>query len=74
VAEGQATLVEREAQERVSRMEAETVTTLASTYGEAEGFTQSVSLLKGELVEACQDRDMVEVNTWGLFDTAANAD
>jgi hypothetical protein len=55
-------------------MEAETVTTLASTYGEVEGFTQSVSLLKGELVEACQDRDMVEVNTWGLFDTAANAD
>jgi hypothetical protein len=37
-AEARATLAMREAQERVSQMEAESAATLASTCGEAEGF------------------------------------
>jgi hypothetical protein len=37
-AEDQAALAEREAQERVSRMEVESVVVLASAHGEVEGF------------------------------------
>jgi hypothetical protein len=45
-----------------------------SSRGEAEGFTRKIALLEGELVEARQARDMTEVNSWGLSDTAADAD
>jgi hypothetical protein len=38
----------------VSKVEAESVAALASTCGEIEGFTQRVSLLEGELTDACQ--------------------
>jgi hypothetical protein len=44
-AEDHATLVGREAQERVSSVEAERATALASTHGEAEGFAQRIALL-----------------------------
>jgi hypothetical protein len=53
-AEAQAALVESEAQERVLRMEAESLTMLTSTHGEAEVFARRISLLEGELTEACQ--------------------
>jgi hypothetical protein len=51
-AEYWADLVEREAWERVSRFEAKSITTLASTHREAEGFARRIALLKGELAEA----------------------
>jgi hypothetical protein len=47
-----ATLAEREACERVSRMEVENATALASTRGEAEVLPRRVALLEGELAEA----------------------
>jgi hypothetical protein len=40
------------------RMEPESVTTLASTGGEAEGFAQRIGLLKGKLVDGRQSRDI----------------
>jgi hypothetical protein len=39
------------------RMEPESVTTLASTGGEAEGFARRIALLKGKLVDGRQARD-----------------
>jgi hypothetical protein len=50
--EDRATLAEREAWERVPRMEAESVTVLASTHGDAEVFARRIALLEGELMEA----------------------
>jgi hypothetical protein len=44
-------LVEREAWERVPRMEAENATTLASAREDAEGLVQKIALLEGELAE-----------------------
>jgi hypothetical protein len=38
----------------VSRIEVESVTTLASALGEAEGFTRRIALLESELMEVCQ--------------------
>jgi hypothetical protein len=73
-AEARAALVEREARERVSRMEAESVTTLASAHGEAEGFTRRIALLEGKLMDTRQAQDMTEANNRGLFDVAANVD
>jgi hypothetical protein len=42
-----AALIEREAQERVLRMEAESAAVLAFAHGKAEGFARSISLLEG---------------------------
>jgi hypothetical protein len=44
----QATLVEREALESVSRVEVENVAALASARKDAEGFIQKITLLEGE--------------------------
>jgi hypothetical protein len=51
-AEDQAALEEREAWERVSRVEAENTTALASTDEDAEGLVRRIALLEGGLVEA----------------------
>jgi hypothetical protein len=72
--EARAALVETEAREEVLRMEAESATTLASTHGEAEGFTRRISLLEGELMNALQARDMTEVNSRGLSSVVAGVD
>jgi hypothetical protein len=72
--EARAALVESEARERVSRMEAESLTMLTSTHGEAEVFTRRISLLEGELTEACQARDTAEVNSQSLSDIAADTE
>jgi hypothetical protein len=47
-----AALAEREAQERVSRVETENVVVLASAREDAEGLVRKVALLEGELAEA----------------------
>jgi hypothetical protein len=73
-AEEQAALAERQARERVLRMEVESVAVLASARGEAEGFTRRIALLEGELMEAHQVHDTTEVNCRGLSDTAAYSD
>jgi hypothetical protein len=44
-----ATLAEREALERVSSVETEITTALASTCEDAEGFIRKIALLEGEL-------------------------
>jgi hypothetical protein len=62
-AEVWATVVERDDQERVSRLEAESVIALVSTRGEAEGFTQKIALPDSELIDARQARDMAEANS-----------
>jgi hypothetical protein len=46
-----ATLAERETLERVSRVEVENATMLASTSEDAESFVQKIALLEGELME-----------------------
>jgi hypothetical protein len=45
--------VEREALERLSRVEAENTTALASTREDAEGFVQKIALLEDELAMEC---------------------
>jgi hypothetical protein len=58
--EDQVTLVEREALERISRVEVKNGTVLASAREDAEGFVRKITLLKGELVVECQDRVVFE--------------
>jgi hypothetical protein len=53
-AEDRAALVEREARERVSRVEAENTVPLASAHEDVEGRARKVTLLEGELLEARQ--------------------
>jgi hypothetical protein len=49
-----ATLADKEARERVSRLVAESVMPLASAQEVVESFTQSVALLEGALAELRQ--------------------
>jgi hypothetical protein len=46
-------LVERVALEKVSRVEVENATELASAREDAEGFVWKIALLEGELVAEC---------------------
>jgi hypothetical protein len=46
-------LVERVALEKVSRVEVENATELASAREDAEGFVWKIALLEGELVVEC---------------------
>jgi hypothetical protein len=73
-AEDRAALVEREAQEMVSRVEAESIMTLAPAHVEAKCLIQKIALLKGELSEGHRAQDVAEVNSCGLYDVAADAD
>jgi hypothetical protein len=52
-AEDQAALVEREARDRVSRLEVESAVMLTYAHKEAKGFAQRIALLEGELADAC---------------------
>jgi hypothetical protein len=71
-AEGWATLAKREARERVSRVEADNAVSFYA-HEDPEGLVRKIAHLEGELVEACQARDVAEENSRGLFDMAANA-
>jgi DNA-binding protein len=53
-----AALVEREAQERVSRVEAESAAALAYAQDEAENLVRKITLLEDELAEACQAQEV----------------
>jgi hypothetical protein len=52
--EDHAALAEREAQERVPIVVAESTVALASACEEEEGLVRKISLLEGEFVEACR--------------------
>jgi hypothetical protein len=69
-AEDRETLAEREARERVSRVEVENAAELAFAREDASGFVQRVALLKGELAEACCAREVAEENFRDLSDIA----
>jgi hypothetical protein len=52
----------------VSKVETESVATLASTRGEADGFARKVALLEGEFADALQAHDRTEANSdWISF-------
>jgi hypothetical protein len=74
VAEDWAALAEREARERVSRVEAESATTLASSRGEVEDLAWWIALFEGGLAEVRNSRDMTEEKSWGLTDTVTDAE
>jgi hypothetical protein len=59
-AENQATLVEREALKRASRVEVEKATTLASTHEDVEGFTRKINLLEDDLTAEHQAQEVSE--------------
>jgi hypothetical protein len=62
------TLVEREARERVLRVEVESDATLVSACEKVEGLVRKITLLEGDLVEVHWAREVVEENSHGLFD------
>jgi hypothetical protein len=64
-AENRAALAEREALERVSRVEAESAAALASAHEDAEGFVWKMTLLEDEL-EA-------EHHAWEVFERERQA-
>jgi hypothetical protein len=70
--EDRATLVEREAQERLSRAEVESTVVLASAHEEPEGHVQKVALLEGELAEARRVQEVAKENYHGLSDVVAD--
>jgi hypothetical protein len=58
--EGRVALAERQALERVSRVEVETVATLAIAHEDAEGFACKIALLEDELTVERQARKVSE--------------
>jgi hypothetical protein len=73
-AEDRATMAEREAQERVSAVEAESVSTLTSAHEEAEGLVRKITVLEGELAEVHRAREVAKENSCGLSNVTANAE
>jgi hypothetical protein len=73
-AEDHTALAEKEAQKRVLRVEVESATVLASAREEAEGLVWKITFLEGELVDVRRAREVVEENSRGLSDVAANAE
>jgi hypothetical protein len=73
-AEDRATIAEREARERVSRMEAENAAALACAHEDAEALVRKITLLEGERVEERQARELAEENSRGLSDVTTNAE
>jgi chromosome segregation ATPase len=67
-------LTEREAWERVSRMEDESTATLASAREEIESLVQKVALLECELAEVHRDCESTKETTCGLSDEAADVE
>jgi hypothetical protein len=53
-AEDWAALADREARDRMLRLEVESATSFASPHGEVEDFARRIAYLEGELAEACQ--------------------
>jgi hypothetical protein len=73
-AEDQASLVQRESQERVLGMEAESATSLASAREETEALVRKIALLHGELAEVRRAREVAKETTRGLSSMVADAE
>jgi hypothetical protein len=71
--EDQATLAEREAQERVLRVEAESTMAVASAHEETDGPVWKIALLEGVPTEVRRAHKVAEETSHGLSDTAADA-
>jgi hypothetical protein len=66
--EDRAALTEREARERVSRVEVVSTGVLASAHEEIEGLVWKIVLLEGELAEVLRGREVAEETARGLSD------
>jgi hypothetical protein len=73
-AEDWASLAEREVRERVSRVEMENITTLASAREDEEGLIRKIALLEGELAEARRAREVAEEKSRVLSNAAVDAE
>jgi predicted trehalose synthase len=60
--------------ERVTRVELESATVMASAHEEAEGFARRIALLKDELPEARQAWVMAKKNSQRLSNAAADVE
>jgi hypothetical protein len=69
-----ATLVERVARERVSRVEVESAAMLASAHEEAKCLVWKITLLEGELVEVRRAWEVAKENSHGLSNMADDAE
>jgi hypothetical protein len=58
----------------VLRVVVESVVALASACEDAEGLVQEIILLEGELMKACQAREVAKENSHGLSDAAVDAE
>jgi hypothetical protein len=67
-AENRAALAEREALERVSRVEAESTAVLASAHEDAEGFVWKMTLLEDELEAEHHAREVFERERQARFE------
>jgi hypothetical protein len=67
-AEDWATLAEREALEKVWRVEAENAMALASTHEDVEGFVPKFALFEGKLAVECQAWEVSKRECWEQFE------
>jgi hypothetical protein len=70
-AEDQGALAEREAQERMSRVEAGKAAVSVSSREDADDLVWKIALLEGELAEVRQAREVAEENSYSLSDLVA---
>jgi hypothetical protein len=68
-----AALFEREAWERVSRVEAENAVALVSAHEDVEVLVRKIAFLEDELAEARRAQEVAEDKSRGLSDKAAYA-
>jgi hypothetical protein len=71
--EDRATLAEREAQERVLRVEAESTVAVAFALEETDGLVRKIALLEGVPTEVRRAHKVAEETSHGLSDTTADA-
>jgi hypothetical protein len=67
-----ATLVERDARERVSRVEVEKSAALAFAHEDVKGIVREMIHLEGELAEKRQAQEFVEENSCFMSDAACD--
>jgi hypothetical protein len=72
-AKDRAALTGNEVQERVSRVDEDSIMALASACNEIESIVRKVTLLEGELAEVRWAREVAEETTHGLSDTVTDA-
>jgi hypothetical protein len=72
-AEDRAALTRNEVQERVSRVDEDSIMALASACNEIESIVRKVTLLEGELAEVRWACEVAEETAHGLSDTTTDA-